>query len=339
VLNWYRRRSLLARRFLVSASLLLVLISLLWFTPTRLYVTAPGAAIRTEQLVRVPGGRENPGRLMLLVVAAQPANLFWYLYARVDPRVELETRRQFLGTIPNYREYVRLNRLEMADSQQTAMAVALQVLGLGAGVTPEGVHVVSLQPGAPAAAYLQPDDILLAVTGTAVRSVEQLREQMRAVEPGAAVDLTVQRAGGVQSLRVPTYEDPDRPGQALIGAIIKTTYHFDIPVPIQIKAGSITGPSAGLIFALTIIDKLTEGGIKGGLSVAGTGTILPDGRVGPVGGVAQKVFTAEAAGAQVLFVPRSGYAEAAAAATRITVVPVDTIHDALDWLRARTPQR
>lgn len=339
MLEWYRRRSLLARRLLAILGTLAIVGSILWFTPTGLYVTAPGAAIRTEFMVEVAGGEDHPGRLMLLVVAAQPANLFWYLYAKVDKRADLETPRQFLGGVPDFGEYVKLSQAMMVDSQRTARAIALQVVGRGSGVTSNGVAIVGVRSTAPAAAVLRAGDVVVAMNGAPVTGVNDLRTQMQSVQPNEAVRTTVLREGKRLELDIPTYEDPDRKGSAIIGATIKTEYQFDIPIDVTIKSGQITGPSAGLMFALTIIDKLTPGGITGGISLAGTGTIQPDGSIGAVGGVRQKTFTAEAAGAQVLFVPRENHEEARSAATRVQVVSVATIYDALDWLKEQAPRR
>jgi len=117
-----------------------------------------------------------------------------------------------------------------------------------------------------------------------------------------------------------------------LGIFIKDYLVFDVPIPVQIRSGLITGPSAGLMFTLQIIDQLTPGGLTGDMVIAGTGTIEHDGSVGSIGGVRQKVFAAEVAGASVIFVPRENYPAAAAAATRIQVVPVDNVRDALNWL-------
>lgn len=333
----FRRQSLIRRRILAIATAVVLAVSVLWFVPTGYYVTAPGAAIRTERMIEVEGGEDHPGRLMLLVVAAQPANLFWYLYGKLDARVDLETPQQFLGSIPDFHEYVKLSQAMMQDSQQTARAIALQLAGKGAGVQPVGVTVLSLLPQAPAAAVLQEGDLLLAVADQEVVTVEQVRSAMSGAVPGEPVTLLIRRGEERLALEVITYEEPARKGQALIGATLKPAYHFDLPVDVRIKSGQITGPSAGLMFTLTIIDKLTAGGITGGLSVAGTGTINPDGTVGMIGGARQKAVSAELAGADVFFVPSGNYEEARQAATVMEVVSVDTVYDALDWLQRHRP--
>ena len=141
---------------------------------------------------------------------------------------------------------------------------------------------------------------------------------------------TVLRGAEELTLTLPTLasQEAGREGTAMLGITIQDELEFDDDaVPVEIRSGSIFGPSAGLMFTLQIIDQLTPGGLTD-LVVAGTGTIEPDGRVGRIGGVQQKVYTAEAAGADLMFVPRGNYEEAAAVATRVQVVPVDHVRDA-----------
>jgi PDZ domain-containing protein len=88
------------------------------------------------------------------------------------------------------------------------------------------------------------------------------------------------------------------------------------------------------MWTLGVIDVLTPGELTGGRTIAGTGTIVGDGAVGPIGGVQQKVVAAERAGARVFFVPADNAADARAVAKGITVVPVRTYQDALDYLLA-----
>ncbi len=335
--TWYSRQGPLGRRllgFVLALVGVAAAFGVLWFTPTPYFITAPGAAIDTSRLLRVEDGEAHPGRLFMLVVTSQRANLLWYLYAQADPRAELETREEFLGPVEDYEKYVKLTRRMMADSQQTAKAVALQQLGYGRGVYSGGAEVVELIADSAAEGYIRPGDVIIEVDGRPVSSAGDLSEIIATYPAGSRIPVRLRRDGEVVSLTVPTGEHPDRKGTAAFGVLVTDHLTFDVPIPIEIEAGAITGPSAGLMFTLQIIDQLTPGGLAPDLVVAGTGTIEPDGSVGPIGGVRQKVYTAEAAGAQVIFVPQENYEDAQAAASRIQVVPVGHLRDALSWLRA-----
>jgi Lon-like protease len=310
----------------------------LWFTPTRLYITAPGAAIDTSRLIDVPGGQHHRGKLYMMVVTTQPANLFWYLYAKLDDRAVLETPKQFLGNIEDYAKYMELTTQMMADSQLTAPAVALHQLGYGKGVTSNGVKVFDLTADSPSRGLLGKDDVIIALDGKPVTRQDDLRAILTATVPGTKVAVRFRRGAAEQAVTVTTYENPSRKGSAALGVLIMDNLAYDVPIPVKIHAGSITGPSAGLMFTLQIIDQLTPGGIAGGMTVAGTGTMEPDGSVGEIGGVQQKVYAAETAGAVVFFSPRGNYEDARKVATRVEVVPVEKVTDALQWLAEHLPK-
>jgi PDZ domain-containing protein len=113
-------------------------------------------------------------------------------------------------------------------------------------------------------------------------------------------------------------------------------------VHVDIKLQDVGGPSAGLMFALGIVDKLQPGSLTGGRVVAGTGEIDESGKVGAIGGIAQKMRGAVKAGATVFLVPSANCDEARRTRPdHLQLVRVGTIQDALDGLAAlragRTP--
>jgi PDZ domain-containing protein len=117
-------------------------------------------------------------------------------------------------------------------------------------------------------------------------------------------------------------------GQALLG--VRMTTQFKMPFGIDIDSGNVEGPSAGLAYSLALLDELTPGELTGGRKVAATGELAPDGKVGAIGGIAQKVVAVERAGAKLFLVPRDNYAEAKKhAGNGLEVRAVDTFDDAL----------
>jgi len=337
--RWFRQLDGWVRRLFVLSGLVAIVGAALVYIPTEYYVTAPGAAIDTSRLVKVEGGEYHRGRLYMLVVNTQPASLFWYLYAKLDHRAVLETREEYLGGYESYAEYVGASRRMMTESQRTARAIALQILGYGEGVRPVGGRSASIRSGRPVRGVLRAGDGITAVDGQPVASIEELRALLLGKPGGSPLTMTVLRQGKELVLTVPTAAstDPEREGSAFLGVTLEQELVFDDDaVGVTITSGPLFGPSAGLMFTLQIIDQLTPGGLLEDLMVAGTGTIEPDGRVGAIGAVEQKVYTAEAAGADAIFVPKGNYEAAQAAATRIEVVPVEHVRDALEWIRARS---
>ena len=103
---------------------------------------------------------------------------------------------------------------------------------------------------------------------------------------------------------------------------------------VTMDTGDLGGPSGGLAFALALLDVLTPGELTNGRRVAATGTIAPDGAVGPVSGIPQKTLAVRRAGVEVFLVPRADYDEVVALAGDMRVVPVDTFDDAVSALQA-----
>ena len=189
----------------------------------------------------------------------------------------------------------------MIDSQKEATAAALIELGyeVDAQLRVYGVIEDSASVG-----ILEEGDVILAADGQAITDVDRLREIIQSLE-GAPVPLTIERDGVEESVRITPQEVAGDDGETswLIGVTLITDYDFPIDVAIQLN--NVGGPSAGMMFALGIIDVLTPGELNGGESVAGTGTITADGEVGPIGGIRQKLYGARSAGAEWFLAPES----------------------------------
>jgi PDZ domain-containing protein len=123
-------------------------------------------------------------------------------------------------------------------------------------------------------------------------------------------------------------------GTPLLGITQQTwKQEFHFPFGVDIDSGQIGGPSAGLAFTLAVLDVLTPGELTGGQRIAATGTIDPDGKIGPVGGVAQKTVAVKRSGATLFLVPSEEYGQAKArAGNGLRVEKVDTLDDALKVL-------
>lgn len=190
------------------------------------------------------------------------------------------------------------NATLMVDSQHEATAAALNELGYDTGAQ---VVVVDAVADSPADGILEADDVITAIDGTALTSATQLREAIQAAG-GAPVQLTVVRDGTEQTVEVTPEEHTEGDKTTwLIGITLRTDYDFEIDVTIQLD--NVGGPSAGMMFALGIIDTLTEGELNGGKDIAGTGTIDAAGTVGPIGGIRQKLYGARDAGAEYFLAP------------------------------------
>jgi PDZ domain-containing protein len=221
---------------------------------------------------------------------------------------------------------------EMSKSQSEAVYAALTELGYKS--TGNKVSIDSVAGGVPAAKLLQPHDLIESVNSTPLTTAQQLVKAVKAVTPGSAITLGILRCGTARTVSVKTVRGPD--GKARIGISLGTTPTFNgISVSIGIDPNVIGGPSAGAALALGIIDKLTPGGLTGGRTVAGTGTVNRAGKVGPIGGIQQKIAAAVKAGATVFFAPASECGDAKAAAPpSLQLIRVQTLRGAVQALEA-----
>ncbi|MFE6734238.1 PDZ domain-containing protein [Microbacterium sp. NPDC057650] len=216
----------------------------------------------------------------------------------------------------------------MVNSQHEATAAALTELGYDVGAK---VEVVEAIKDSPADGVLEAGDIIVAIDGQKVSSAKVLREEVQKSE-GETVDLTIQRDGTEKQVSLtPKKQDVNGTTTWLIGISLTTTYDFPIDVTIQLD--NVGGPSAGMMFALGIIDTLTPGELNGGKNVAGTGTIEADGTVGPIGGIRQKLYGARDAGAKIFLAPESNCNEVVGhVPDGLTVYSTATLEDSMHIL-------
>jgi PDZ domain-containing protein len=194
-------------------------------------------------------------------------------------------------------------QVEMIGSQDSAIAAALRQLGYQ--LTPV-LEILAVDPGMPADGKLKARDVLRRVGSTPVTARTDIAKLIAAVPSGQSVPITVKRKGKLVTVRVaPTTKQ----GHRLIGVTLGIGYTFPFKVSVNIS-DAIGGPSAGLMFALSIYDTLTPGSLTSGGVVAGTGTVNANGHVGEIGGIQQKIAGARHDGAQLFLVPPSNCADA-----------------------------
>ncbi|MDK1476707.1 PDZ domain-containing protein [Streptomyces sp. 549] len=234
------------------------------------------------------------------------------------------------------------NAEEFSQSQESAKVAALKELGLK---VPTRTVVASVVKGSPAQGTLKAGDVIKAVDGSPVRQPGDVAELVTEHEPGEDVVFTVvpvktaeaaEKAGddpaeGDTREVTVTTAAADDDQRAIVGIQAGTAHTF--PVAVDIKLADVGGPSAGLMFALGIVDKLSPTDLTGGAFVAGTGTIDGEGQVGPIGGVTMKTRAAKAAGASYFLTPEANCPAAAKSGPDgLTLVKVTSMDDAMDAL-------
>ncbi|QQE76073.1 PDZ domain-containing protein [Brevibacillus composti] len=343
----YPRRSVrsrwLARWLLV---LLPIALGLLFFVPTQYYVTRPGSAIKLAPMIDVEGGvKDEAGSFMLTTVRMGEANLAWYLYSQFSPDAELMEKKLVVSEGETNEDFTRRELAVMENSQKTAEAVAFRIAGYEVKVENKGVWVMGLVEGLPAKKVMKIGDVIVSVDGKPTLKKEDLLSYLSQKKKGESVTIAFLREGKRQEH---TLRLAQLPGSKTAGIGIRPEDKQEITIPKKVKIASegIGGPSAGLMMTLEMYDQLnTDEDLTRGYQIAGTGTISLDGSVGRIGGINHKVVAADKAGAEIFFAPDdqaghlSNYQEAVATAKRIgtkmQIVPVKTIEDALEYLRTQ----
>jgi PDZ domain-containing protein len=302
------------------------------------YALAPGSAKRVDSLLRVSDTSKlypHKGDVLFTTVSLYKARPLDAVQSWFDHNIELVPEKRILGDAkPDELNHINLE--EMADSKDTAVAVALR--RIGATESGSGAQIASVGDNVAATGHLKVGDVVVDIDGKPTPLAQDAIDAIRAHKPGDATTLTVRGTGtsGVRTEKVILGKSPQNPSMAYLGVGLTTKdSKFNVPYDVTIDSGSVGGPSAGLAFTLEIIDSLTPGELTGGNKIAVTGTIQPDGTVGPIGGIVQKTAAVRAAGAKAFLVPPDEYADAKAhAGSKLRIIKVATLEQAIDALRS-----
>jgi len=216
----------------------------------------------------------------------------------------------------------------MDTSQDNAVVAALRAADQPVEQLPA---VTSVTIGGPAYDKLEPGDLIQSVDGVPTPDVDAVSDQIRSHRPGEKIDFVVLRDKRETGVQVTSIESTSAPGTPVVGITLGQGYAYTPDITFDLGQ-QIGGPSAGMIFALGIYDKITAGELLAGRSVAGTGTINPKGEVGAIGGIRQKLASAERAGATAFLVPSANCADLAGVRTDLVLVKVSTLSEAIDQL-------
>lgn len=298
----------------VAVFLLVGIVGIAAFAPSPYVVEKPGPVYDTlgdvtvddssVPLIDIPSEKTYPttGSLDMLTVTISgdresPESWLDVAVAALNPRydiLDVDTVYPKGQTVQQSNDEAAV---EMQNSQQEAIAAALHHLGY---TFPSQISVQEVVAGMPSEGVLEAGDIIRTFDGTAVTATSALKDLIAQHGTTTPATIGIERGGAAMDVQVtPTTSD----GDTIIGVQIAGTYDF--PIDVQIQLQNVGGPSAGQMFALGIIDKLTDGSLTGGADVAGTGTIDADGTIGPIGGIRQKMWGAVDAGATYFLAPAS----------------------------------
>jgi PDZ domain-containing protein len=332
------RRFSPARLASTGALLVVLVLLVLWLIPAhgwQLQLVDPAHPVSPLVHVKTTRHRTDRGTIYFVDVRERQPRLLERLvpWIRASGSSLVPTQPGISSSLDQ-----RLNQQMMADSQKVAPYVALKLLGYKVSARSDGVTLLSVQRNAPAAKVLEAGDVILAAGGHPVTTVLGLRTLLRHTQPGDPVTVRFRHDTAVKQARVRTIADPTNAKRALIGVVGTDDLRVHLPVPVVIDSQGIGGPSAGLAFALDILQRLGRN-VTHGHRIAATGELALNGQVLPIGGVKQKTLGVRKAGVDVFLVPAGDNArEARRYADGVRVIPVENIQQALRALATLPPQ-
>jgi Lon-like protease len=301
----------------------------------------PGPTLNTlgkpagKEIIQIVGHRTyaTSGHLNLVTVSYTGGpgtnfNIFSALRAWLTPDDAVVPASEIYNVGQTQQQVVQQDTQEMLGSQEDATAAALCYLNIKYTTI---TSVAMTVKGTPAYGVLQAGDDITAVDGTPVGCHHDIVTMIGDRKPGADVTLTVDRKGVTKTITLTTR---DNRGLPEVGVELAAP-RYVFPFAIKINLPDIGGPSAGLMFALGIVDKLSPHSLTDGRFIAGTGEIGPTGAVQPIGGIQQKMAGARAAGATIFLTPATNCSDTTGAVPAgLRLVKVSTLAGAISDLRA-----
>jgi len=338
------RKYLMSRRsltLLIASIGTAVAIAVSVLVPVPYVILGPGPTLNAlgndssgHPLITISGHPSYPtsGHLNMVTVSYQGCqgnqfNIFTALVAWLNPHEAVVPESEICPAGQTAQQTQEQDTQQMTSSQETATAAALTELRIPYSTE---VVVVQTEAGFPAEGVLKAGDVITAIDGKPVTSQSGLTRLIYAHPAGSTLTVTISRDGQTKQVQVGTSESGGHP---VMGVKVEEQYKF--PFQVKISVGDIGGPSAGMMFALGIIDKLTHLDLTGGKFIAGTGEIEASGKVDPIGGIQQKMVGARNAGATVFLTPASNCADTKGAVPPgLRLVKVSTLTQAVTYLEA-----
>jgi len=331
-----------AKKRVISLSVVLVALAVTaLFQPVPYVLERPGPLFNTlgevdgTQLVAISGTKtyRTHGELNMTTVSVyggpeQGIDLIQAIGGWFSPKINVVPREVIYPENFTDAQQQQESVADFSASQSDATAAALNYLQLPLKST---IFISSVEAGFPADGVLEPADVVLSVNGVEVTSARQAVARIRIPPVGKVVNMSVLRKGLVKDVQMTTVPHPEQPKWPFVGISVDTKYEASFNI--EFGVDDVGGPSGGTMFALSIIDKLTPGALANGKVIAGTGTITPEGSVGAIGGIAQKMIASADHGAELFIAPKSNCVDIIGhVPAGLKVVPVATLTQAVKVL-------
>ncbi|MGG0645257.1 SepM family pheromone-processing serine protease [Sporosarcina gallistercoris] len=339
--------------------MLTILIAVFMIYPLDSYVSQPGGAYELSPLVNVEGGdRDDEGTLSLMTISVGKATPATYLWSKVSDKMKLLPANKVRRHGESDQEYnVRQLRL-MSDSQFNAITVAFEKSGKPVDIDFAGIYIQHVIEGSASDGKLKAGDRVVGVDGKRLIEPDQFATYITDQRKGDTIEVEGERDKKKFTTEITLKEIPEAEGKVGLGIQFLEDRSLKTIPKVVFNTSEIGGPSAGLMFTLEIMNQLNPKDITKGYTIAGTGEMMAGGTVGRIGGIDFKVMAADHDGMEIFFAPddelpeevkaanpgiTSNYEEAVKTAekigTKMKIVPVKTVDDALSYLDTLKPKK
>ncbi|MGX4686504.1 SepM family pheromone-processing serine protease [Vagococcus sp. JNUCC 83] len=322
----------------------LVVVLVLIF-PLPYYIESPGSADKLNDIITVDGKKDTEkGSFMMTTVQVQKANVLTALLSKFDKNAELVPKQDILGDSKSG-EYDRIQEYNMENSKNEAIQIALELADIPYKRIYKGIYVLSVADYSSFYKKLEVGDLITKLNNQTVLESDNFISELKKMSVDDTVKIGYKRDDKEENVEGHIIKLPklNRPG---IGVTVVDQTSIETDKKIEFDTQGVSGPSAGLMFSLELYSMLSHKDLKKGRNIAGTGTINDQGEVGDIGGIDKKVVAAEKAGATIFFAPnnesdgKTNYEVAKESAKKnklnLTIVPVKTIQDAINYLEKHT---
>lgn len=347
------------KKKLIGLTIVVILISFLSFYKLDAYIMSPGSAYDVSRFVAVQNGDElDEGTFNLMTVSLMRATPLLYGLSYVREYQEIMPLNRVRQEEEDDEEYAVRQLKLMNDSQFNALYVAFSRANLNYSITNKGVFVLNVLKGGAADGILKAGDEIIEVNGERIDKQATLVEKISELNQEESIMVTINRNNELLDKTIRLKEIPGANGRIGIGITFTESKSIKTDPRVKINTEDIGGPSAGLMFTLEILNQLLDEDLTKGYKVAGTGEMNEDGTVGRIGGIEYKVVAADKDGMEIFFAPDdtitdkmlesnpnlvSNYEAAVKTAekigTKMKIVPVKTVDDALAYLKNLDPKK
>lgn len=330
------------RRWTVIIALLIIALGVFLNYPTSYYLEVPGSAEDVAKFVKVDNKTVKNNQFYLTTVGIKKATNLSLFLSRFQSHVTAVSSEELTGGVSD-EQYLKVQQFFMQNSQNAAIVNAYKKTNTSYDQKYLGVNVLQVDERSHFVQSLKSGDVITGIDGRHFGQTSDLIQYVSSLDENQQIKLEVKRSDKTIELSGQTMK-LQATGKVGIGVSLVDETQLITDPKAKIDAGSIGGPSAGLMFSLGVYQQLTQEDLTHGRKIAGTGTIDTDGNVGAIGGIDKKIVAASDAGAQVFFAPEAtgendmtNYELAKKTAEEMNlsmkIVPVKTFDDALNYLK------